>query len=104
MMVDLNKLSAFSVSDKKEIRFNINDNLGNEKLVIYEIPFCLSVNKKEKRLYVGTNCAFIDNEDGMIDLTDKDIETILSGDDSAIVSACTDFAWSLILKNKYCKE
>lgn len=93
MMVDLGKLSAFSVSDKKEIRFNIN-----ERLVTYEIPFTLVVNKDGKQLYIGKTM------DKTIDLTDKDIEVILGGDDSAIVSACTDFVWSLISKNRYCKE
>ena len=98
MMVDLKNLTSFSISDKKEIRFNINDNLGNKKLVTYEIPFCLAVSKEKNDLYVGNTW------DKTIKLTDKDIEAILSGDDSAIVSACTDFAWSLIESNRYCKK
>lgn len=93
MMVDVNKLSSFSVSENKEICFSING-----KSVIYEIPFALLVNKKEKKLYIGKT---MDKE---IEITDKDIEMILGGDDSIIVSACTDFVWSLISKNKYCKE
>lgn len=93
MMVDLNKLTSFSISDKKEIRFDVID-----KTVTYEIPFCLAVSKEKHNLYVGNTW------DKTVELTDKDIEAILSGDDSAIISACKDFAWSLICTNRYCKK
>lgn len=99
MLVDLNKLTGFVIQNEKEICFDING-----KNVVFKIPFCLSVNPKEKRLYIGSNCAFVDNEDGVIDLTDKDIETILSGDDSIIISSCKNFAFTLITKNKYCNK
>lgn len=99
MLVDLNKLTYFGIQDEKEICFDVNG-----KLVVFKIPFCLSVNPNEKRLYVGSNCPFVDNKDGAIDLTDTDIETILSGNESIIVSACRNFAFSLITKNKFCMK
>ena len=99
MLVDLKKLTGFVIQEEKEICFDVNG-----KKVVFKIPFWLSVNKKEKRLYVGSNCSFVDNENDSIDLTDKDIETILSGDESIITSACRNFAFSLITKNKFYKK
>lgn len=99
MVVDLKKLTGFVIQEEKEICFDIDG-----KTVVFKIPFCLSVNPKEKRLYVGTDCPFVDNKDGIINLTDTDIETILNGDESIIISSCRNFAFSLITKNKYCKK
>lgn len=99
MLVDLNKLTYFGIQDEKEICFDVNG-----KLVVFKIPFCLSVNQREKQLYVGSNCPFVDNKDDIIDLTDTDIGTILSGDESIINTACRNFAFSLMTKNKFCMK
>lgn len=99
MVVDLNKLTGFVIQEEREICFDVDG-----KKVVFKIPFYLSVSQNEKRLYVGSSCPFVDYEDSIINLTDKDIETILNGDDSIIVSSCRNFAFSLITKNKYCKK
>lgn len=99
MVVDLKRLTGFTIQEEKEICFDVDG-----KKVVFKIPFYLSVNPNEKRLYVGNDCPFVGYEDGTINLTDTDVETILSGDESIITTACRNFAFSLITKNKYCKK
>lgn len=93
MLVDWKKLTNFTVSESKDVLIDING-----KKVIYSIPYVLGVNKENQRIYVG-KCF-----DHKLDLTDEDIDAILSGDKSLINKACTEFVFNLILRNRYCKK
>jgi len=92
-MVDLKKLTAFSISEKRKIKFTID---GKE--IIFEIPFVLGVNPEHKRLYVGNDFDFA------VDLSIEQIEDIINGNESILDVACKEFAWKEIFKNKYYNE
>ena len=92
-MVDLKKLTTFSISEKRIVKFAID---GKE--VVFEIPFAIGVNPEHKRLYVGNDFDFA------TDLNLEQIENIISGNDYIIESACREFAWKQITENKYCKK
>lgn len=92
-MVDLKKLTTFTISEKRKITFTID---GKE--IVFEIPFVLGVNPERKRLYVGNDFDFA------VDLSIEQIEDIINGNESILYAACKEFAWNQILKNKFHKE
>lgn len=92
MQVDLEKLTSFGLSGDKDICFTIDD-----KKVSYRVPYCVSVNKRESKLYLGN-----DSFNDFIELSKKDIEAIFSGDETVIELACKNYI-AAKFKNKYYK-
>ena len=93
MLIDSEKLTAFTICEEKEIVFDING-----KKIVFAVPFLLKVSKDEKKLLIGRS------HDKEIKLTDDDVQTIFNDNDEKIVSACEDFIWSMFLRNMYCKK
>lgn len=93
MLIDLDKITDFRISKKKDVEFDING-----KTVIFEIPYIVSVNPEKQCLYIG------ELFETKVDLVDEDIKAILSGDESLIESTCADFVFRQITQSRFCKK